>query len=62
MENMGQSSVIIDADDLQTNPASILCQYCEVIGIPFKESMLNWEAGDAITKDLIASSDLLRWN
>ena len=38
--------VIIDADDLQTNPESIMRQYCEAVGLPFQESYLHWENGE----------------
>ncbi|XP_072023268.1 uncharacterized protein [Amphiura filiformis] len=42
--------VIVDADDLQNHPASILRQYCEAVGIPYNDSLLQWEAGDDIIK------------
>ena len=38
--------VIIDADDLQTNPESIMRQYCEAVGLPFQESYVQWEKGE----------------
>ena len=61
-EKLNQTPVIIDADDLQNNPVSIMRQYCEAIGVPFKESMLTWEAGDSITKDWIACDTFIRGN
>ena len=61
-ENIDPNPVIIDADDLQNNPESILRQYCEAVGIPYKESMLRWEAGDRITSDWIAADSFLRGN
>ena len=42
--------VIVDADDLQNHPASILRQYCEAVEIPYSDSLLQWEAGDDIVK------------
>ena len=47
--------VIIDADDLQTNPESILRKFCAEMGIPFKESLLKWKSGDAALKTWITS-------
>ncbi|XP_072023372.1 uncharacterized protein [Amphiura filiformis] len=37
--------IIIDADDLQRDPGSILPQYCKAVGIPYSENLLQWEAG-----------------
>ena len=45
---------IIDADDLQSDPASILRQLLEdVIGIPFDESYLNWSDSDDVSKQWV---------
>ncbi|XP_072018501.1 uncharacterized protein [Amphiura filiformis] len=54
-ENLGQTPIVIDADDLQANPLSILRQYCHFLGVEFKESMLRWEAGDEIVDTWVAS-------
>ena len=61
-ENLDPNPIIIDADDLQNNPSSILRQYCQALGIPFNDSMLTWEKGDAITRDWIAAEYFLRIN
>ncbi|XP_072022111.1 uncharacterized protein [Amphiura filiformis] len=52
LKEQGEEScpVIVDADDLQNHTASILRQYCEAVGIPYNESLLQWEAGDDIIK------------
>ncbi|XP_072023977.1 uncharacterized protein [Amphiura filiformis] len=42
--------IIIDADDLQNHPESIISQYCEKTGIHYSKSLLTWEAGDGIVK------------
>ena len=39
--------IIIDADDLQNHPASIIRQFCHAVGIPYSDSLLTWEAGDS---------------
>ena len=41
----GQSPPILDARLLLENPASVLSQLCERLGLPFERSMLSWEAG-----------------
>ena len=61
-DELGQTPIVIDADDLQANPASVLRQYCDLIGVKFSESLLHWEAGDKITDTWIASKNLLRGN
>ncbi len=61
-DELGQTPIIIDADDLQANPASILRQDCDLIGVKFSELLLHWEAGDNITDTWIASKIVLRGN
>ena len=52
--------IIIDADDLQSNPDSILRQYFATIGLPYDESLLNWPAGtDALDFWIGSKEDLL---
>ena len=36
------SPVVIDADDLLSDPEKIMRKYCIATGLPFKESMLTW--------------------
>ncbi len=40
--------VIIDSDDLLRNPRGILEAYCREMNIPFKETLLQWPAGDGV--------------
>ncbi len=61
-DELGQTPIIIDADDLQANTQSVLRQYCDLIGVKFSESLLHWEAGDKITDTWIASKIMLRCN
>ncbi|XP_071829242.1 uncharacterized protein [Apostichopus japonicus] len=46
LETSEVEPVIIDADDLLTKPEVILSKYFEKLGIPFKESYLQWEDSD----------------
>ncbi|XP_072037044.1 uncharacterized protein [Amphiura filiformis] len=40
--------IIIDADDLQRDPGSVLSQYCKAVGIPYADGLLEWEAGAGV--------------
>ncbi len=58
--------IIIDADDLQNHPASILRQYCQSVEIPYSDDLLSWEAGDGcvsrnwyISKSYLAANRML---
>ncbi len=46
----GPIRTVIDADDLQNHPESILRQYCDAVGIPYNDRLLQWESGDEIVK------------
>lgn len=35
--------IVIDADDLLTHPKEIMTKYCELVGLPFDESFLQWD-------------------
>ncbi|XP_072019421.1 uncharacterized protein [Amphiura filiformis] len=61
-EKLGQSPIVIDADDLQANPASVLQQYCHLLGLEFKESLLQWEVGNGVTSTWIATKAALEVN
>ncbi len=51
--------VIFDADDLQSNPDSVLRQYCEAVGTEFTEKMLQWSPGVDVVKTWKISKQLL---
>ena len=51
--------VIIDADDLQNHPASIISQYCLAVGIPFTDDLLQWKSGQDVVKNWKASRQLV---
>ncbi|XP_070538901.1 uncharacterized protein [Ptychodera flava] len=44
-DTKGDTPLIIDADDLLSEPALLMQKYCNYVGFEFKESMLHWEAG-----------------
>ena len=37
--------MVIDADDLLSDPATMMKKYCDAVGFEFNESMLHWETG-----------------
>ena len=41
----GQEPVVLDSRELLLDPASVLQQFCERIGVDYDERMLRWEAG-----------------
>jgi len=44
-DRTGTPPVVIDSDDLLTNPPAMVKAYCEAIGIPYMAEALNWEPG-----------------
>ncbi|XP_072048221.1 uncharacterized protein [Amphiura filiformis] len=54
-EHLDPNPIIIDADDLQSNPSSILSQFCQAVGIPYSDSLLEWPADRDIMKTWIGS-------
>ena len=40
-------AMVIDADDLINCPKKVLEKYCEFVGLPFYECMLDWSKDDA---------------
>lgn len=44
-EITGTTPVLIDADDLEDDPAGVTKAYCQAVGIPFIAEALSWDAG-----------------
>ncbi|XP_072043175.1 uncharacterized protein [Amphiura filiformis] len=59
-EHLDPNPVILDADDLQNNPSSILSQFCQTVGIPYSDSLLEWPADGDIMKTWISSRIVLQ--
>ncbi|XP_041480482.1 uncharacterized protein LOC121427970 [Lytechinus variegatus] len=51
--------IIIDGDDLLTKPAETLSAYCAAVGLPFNDSLLQWDASVEAFKKMKASGDNL---
>lgn len=45
LRRRGQDPLVLEARQLLRDPADVLMQLCERIGIPFDEGMLSWPAG-----------------
>lgn len=45
LQNQDSQPVVLDGNELRKNPARVLQQLCEHIGLPFSEVMLSWPAG-----------------
>eukprot|EP00794_Sanderia_malayensis_P010752 gene10752-11902_t len=45
VNRLGETPVVVDADDLLENPEETMQAYCEAIGINFNKKMLEWEPG-----------------
>ncbi|XP_033626585.1 branched-chain-amino-acid aminotransferase-like protein 2 [Asterias rubens] len=42
-ETLKQKVVIVDADDLQSNPKNVLGTFCKAVDIPFRDTLLSWK-------------------
>lgn len=42
----GRAPVVVNADDIQRDPAGTLRAYCAAVGIPYLPSALSWRAGE----------------
>ena len=45
LTDLGQTPAVIDSRELLLEPRKVLTDLCEVLGLPFSEDMLSWEAG-----------------
>jgi hypothetical protein len=45
VEAAGQEVVVIDSDDLLTEPAAVVARWCDRMGIEFRPDALSWQSG-----------------
>ncbi|XP_074640879.1 uncharacterized protein LOC141898717 [Tubulanus polymorphus] len=57
-DKLGQEPMVIDADDLVTDPEPILREYCARTGIPYDNAMVNW---DQTPPEMKLFQDWLPW-
>ncbi|XP_071785549.1 uncharacterized protein [Asterias amurensis] len=55
-------AIIIDADDILSDPKGILSALFKEVGLPFDEKCLQWEAGDKIAEQWASSTLLPKGN
>ena len=44
-EKRGVAPIVLDSEDILTNPESMLKKLCRILGIPFTNKMLRWPKG-----------------
>ncbi len=54
-EHLDPNVVVIDADDLQNSPSTILSQFCQAVGIQYTDSLLKWPGDSDVIKDWMMS-------
>ena len=60
-ENLDSNPVVIDADDLMTKPKETLSAYCAAVGLPYSDSLLQWDASiDVVMKMKAGADDALK--
>ena len=45
IKNSGENPIVVNADDLSTNPRDVLIKLCSELKIKFSEKMLTWSKG-----------------
>eukprot|EP00057_Strongylocentrotus_purpuratus_P010689 XP_011665163.1 PREDICTED: uncharacterized protein LOC105438705 [Strongylocentrotus purpuratus] len=56
-ENLDAESIVVDSDDLLSNPAEILPKICRAAGLPYDESLLKWDGSSEVTKSWMVPAD-----
>ncbi|XP_072164669.1 uncharacterized protein [Diadema setosum] len=49
-DRINPSPLVIDSSALLTNPAPILREFCEAVGFPYSESLLQWSESPEVAK------------
>jgi len=55
LDNISSNPIVIDADDILRDPQQMLSKLCDIVHIPYKESMLSWDRGYRETDGVWAS-------
>eukprot|EP00057_Strongylocentrotus_purpuratus_P008748 XP_011663222.1 PREDICTED: branched-chain-amino-acid aminotransferase-like protein 1 isoform X2 [Strongylocentrotus purpuratus] len=58
-EKIDPNPIVIDGDDLLTKPAETLSAYCAAVGLPYNDSLLQWDASLEAFKTMKAAGDTL---
>ncbi|XP_072164668.1 uncharacterized protein [Diadema setosum] len=49
-DHVNPSPLVIDSSALLTNPAPVLREFCETVGFPYSNSLLQWSASPEVAK------------
>eukprot|EP00057_Strongylocentrotus_purpuratus_P027720 XP_011682194.1 PREDICTED: uncharacterized protein LOC105446719 [Strongylocentrotus purpuratus] len=49
-DNVDPDPIVINTDDLLANPAEMLSKFCHLTGLPYSDSLLQWDASPDVTK------------
>ena len=58
-ENIDPNPIVINSQDLLDNPERILTTFCELTGLPYHDSLLQWDASTDVIKNWKAVGDNL---
>ena len=58
-ENIDPNPIVINSQDLLDDPKRVLSRFCELTGLPYKDSLLHWEASTDVVKSWKAAGDTL---
>ncbi|XP_071498277.1 uncharacterized protein [Diadema antillarum] len=50
-DHVNPSPLVIDSSALLTNPAPVLREFCEAVGFPYSESLLQWSGSPEVAKE-----------
>ena len=58
-DNIDPNPIVINSQDLLDDPKRVLSRFCELTGLPYKDSLLHWEASTDVVKSWKAAGDTL---
>ncbi|XP_071506171.1 uncharacterized protein [Diadema antillarum] len=53
MEKYDPNPVIVDSDDLVSDPSTVLPKFCQKLGIPYSDALLEWDGNPNTTDDWV---------
>ncbi|XP_054768591.2 uncharacterized protein LOC129276200 [Lytechinus pictus] len=57
--NIDRNPIVIDADDLLSNPRGVLSGYCHAVSLPYNDSLLTWDGSTEAFTKMVAPGDRL---
>lgn len=53
--NLDPNPVIVDSDDLLSDPPTVLSRFCSAVGMPYTDGLLKWDGNPDTTSDWITA-------